>query len=244
MGYGQGKGLYLKELTECCFADLWIHVTNDGSALYIGSTVMESEFCNIHCYNNGSVSNKEATIVIASQQDADSSNNLHFDKVYVLLPAYIGLEIGTETGKYHPRLIYFSQSFFHGWLPEELLAPYDLLYIRNCDRQRGVTITDSRFTNPGKSKSAVHLGENTLAQITNCNFGVILREGEFIRADANSTLIATGNVFHDLGSSGAVAIRAEKANTIIENNVFFAEPSSIHIEQPKSSEVHGNMFSK
>jgi hypothetical protein len=244
IGYGHGKGIYLNELTECCFADLWIHVTNDGSALYINSTVMESEFQNIHCYNNGSVNNKEATIIIASQQEGDSSNNLHFDKVYVLLPAYIGVEIGTDAGKYHPRLIYFSQSFFHGWWPEKFLAPYDQIYIRNCDPQRGVTITDSRFTLPGKSKSSVHLGENTIAQIANCTFGYTLGEEDLIRADSNSTLIAANNIFHSLSGSGSTAIRAEKANTIIENNVFFAEPNSIYIEQPKSSVVQGNIFSK
>jgi len=238
MGYGQGKGIYLNELTECCFADLWIHVTNDGAALYLDSTVMESEFHNIHCYNNGSVANKEATIVIASSQSpAGPHNNLHFDKVYVLLPAYIGLEIGTDTGDYHPRLVYFTQSFFHSWWPEEFLAlaPYDQIYVHKGDPLTGLTITESRFTVPADNKSSIHLGEKTCAQVANCIF-----TGKCsITADTGSTLIAANNIF-----KGPIAIQAEKANTIIEGNAFFSGPNSIKIEQPKNSVLQGNMFPK
>jgi glycine cleavage system aminomethyltransferase T len=46
-----------------------------------------------------------------------------------------------DTGTYHPRLIYFSHCFFHGWYPEKFLAPYDLIYIstaRHYDNRQPV----------------------------------------------------------------------------------------------------------
>jgi len=244
VGYGHGKGIYLKGLSECNFADLWIHVTNDGAALYLDSTVMETEFRNIHCYNNGSLENKEATLVIDSQQEGDSNNNLHFDKVYILLPSYIGVQIGSENKKYAPRLIYFSHCFFHGWYPLEYLAPYDLIRIQHSDFQRGVTITESRFTLPGAGCAAVHLGPDTLAQVSNCNFG----GPDYIRAEAGAKLIATGNCFNTPINVNAhtnnLAIRAEKAETIIQNNIFVAGPDCVRIEEPKHSILESNIFTK
>jgi len=244
VGYGCGKGIYLKGLSECNFVDLWIHITNDGAALYLDSTVMETEFRNIHCYNNGSAENKEATLVIDSQQEGDSNNNLHFDKVYILLPSYIGVQIGSEGKKYAPRLIYFSHCFFHGWYPLKYLAPYDLIQIQHCAPQRGVTITESRFTLPGAGCAAVHLGPDTLAQVSNCNFGGLAAKSDYIRADARAKLIATDNCFNTLNQAENLAIRAEKADTIIQNNVFLAGPDCVRIEQPKNSILQSNIFTK
>ena len=67
VGNGRGKGIYLTGVTECICDDLAIHSTCDGAAIYADKTVMETEFRSIVCYVNGSIKNREATIVVASQ---------------------------------------------------------------------------------------------------------------------------------------------------------------------------------
>jgi hypothetical protein len=149
VGNGRGKGIYLAGVTECICDDLAIHSTYDGAAIYADKTVMETEFRSIVCYVNGSIKNREATIVVASQERGDANNNLQFTRVHVLLPNYIGVQIGTDE-TYPPRLIFFTQSFFHGWLPFERTAPYDLFVVREADPERGIVISASRFTNTGE----------------------------------------------------------------------------------------------
>ena len=132
VGNGRGKGIYLTGVTECICDDLAIHSTYDGAAIYADRTVMETEFRSIVCYVNGSIKNREATIVVASQDGGDANNNLQFTRVHVLLPNYVGVQIGTDKTS-PPRLIFFTQSFFHGWLPLDRTAPYDLFLVHAAD---------------------------------------------------------------------------------------------------------------
>ena len=156
VGNGRGKGIYLTGVTECICDDLAIHSTYDGAAIYADKTVMETEFRSIVCYANGSIKNSEATIVVASQDDGDGNNNLQFTRVHVLIPNYIGVQIGTDK-TFPPRLIFFTQSFFHGWLPFERTAPYDLFVVREADSERGIVISASRFTNTGSKNAMLHV---------------------------------------------------------------------------------------
>jgi hypothetical protein len=239
IGDGHGKGIYLNELSECSCADLWIHTTEEGAALYLDSTVMETDFHNIHCYNTGSLTNREAALVIASQAAGDSNNNLHFDKVYILLPNYIGVEIGTEAGKRHPRLIYFTQSFFHGWLPVSFAPPCDLFLVRHTFPERGVTVSDSRFTNSGPRSSIVSVEEGAF-QAANCSFG----GGAFagcIHGAPGTRLNVTGCTFHG-GAASACSLWANRSHVIFSHNSLLEAAKGLRLESPASAVVTDNVF--
>ena len=237
-GEGRGKGIYLNELTECCCADLWIDTTYDGAALYVNSTVMVSEFHNIHCYGNGSVDSQEATLVIASQTEGDANNNLHFDKVYILLPNYRGVEIGAETGGRHPRLIFFTQSFFHGWGP--VAAPYDLFHIHACDTTRGVVVSDSRFTQAGETSSLVHV-ETGGIRISSCVLGGGTG-GTAITAESGTQVQVTDSRLQ-VRSSPECSLRAEGADVTFVNNQLDGSGQTLQLHSVASALVTGNHFS-
>jgi hypothetical protein len=237
VGNGRGKGIYLSGVTECICDDLAIHSTYDGAAIYADQTVMESEFRSIVCYVNGSIKNREGTIVVASQDGGDANNNLQFTRVHVLLPNYVGVQIGTGKPS-PPRLIFFTQSFFHGWLPFERTAPYDLFLVHAADPERGIVISASRFTNAGKTNAMLHVQKGAV-DLTDS----ILGGGTgntVILADPNTRLSIRGNTFHHV-MSGQWSLDATRADVIFAHNML--DPHGrIRMQDAATAVVTGNRF--
>ena len=227
---------------------------------------MESEFRNIHCYGNGSPESEQATLVLASQPEGDANNNLHFDKVYVLHPNYKGVEIGTLNGGRHPRLIFFTQSFFHGWLPTA--APYDLFCINASATTRGVIVSDSRFTQAGERCSLVHVKTGGV-RISNCILGggtgeaaVVAQPGTEVsvtgttmqeRQNSRRSLSAHAAdvrfVDNQVEGSGQCVELHSVTSAIVANNRFSSDPRqpAIRLDKSGSDEsgsilIHGNIF--
>ncbi len=239
VGNGRGKGIYLTGVTECICDDLAIHSTYDGAAIYADATVMETEFRSIVCYVNGSIKNREATIVVASQDGGDGNNNLQFTRVHVLLPNYIGVQIGTDK-KSPPRLIYFTQSFFHGWLPFERTAPYDLFLVHSSDPERGIVISASRFTNTGKSNAMLHV-EKGAVNLTDSILGGGTGK-TVILADPGTKVSVRGNMFHHV-AMGEWELDANRADVIFAQNILGPQ-GRIRVQDPRTAVVTGNRFGR
>jgi hypothetical protein len=242
IGDARGKGIYLKQMSECCLENLWIHMTYDGAALFLDDMVMESEFINIHCYGNGSEANREASLVINSQDGGDSSNNLHFDKVYILHTNYIGVEIGRSSRPAPPRLLFFKHCFFHGWLPLERTAPYELIRCDGCDLQRGVTLSDCRITNAGRDSPLIRLVRGSMrinGSIFGGGWGPIA-----IRADPGTRIGVSECTFHGT-RNGRQALSATDAEVRFVNNVVDPDDGgqqSVVLVSPRAAVVSGNLF--
>lgn len=239
MGNGRGKGIYLNGVTECICDDLAIHSTCDGAAIYADSTVMETEFRSIVCYVNGSIRNREATIVVASQDAGDSNNNLHFTRVHVLLPNYVGAQIGTDKAL-PPRLIFFSQSFFHGWLPLERTAPYDLLLVHAVNPDRGVVVTTSRFTAPGQASAMLHV-EKGAADLTDSSLGGGAGRA-IVLADPGTKVSVRGNRFHSI-LGGEWSLDADDADIVFAQNMLDSR-GRIRLKDVRTAVVSGNRFGR
>lgn len=209
-GYQHGKGIYMKELVESWFKDLWIIGTHDGAAIHIDSTVMECEFHSIHCFSNGNASNNEASIIISSQKKGDANNNLHFHGVYVQNNNYIGMHIGDSTLACHPRLLYFHNCMFHSWLPP---LPYDLVYIEKMDAKRGMIMTDSRLTASHNDNVYINLNSGSL-HVANCIIGAAPTA---FRALKGTCLSLRGNTIHNVKT----LVRAYGANIIFSGNIIY-----------------------
>jgi hypothetical protein len=239
VGNGRGKGIYLNGVTECICDDLAIHSTYDGAAIYADKTVMESEFRSIVCYVNGSIKNREATIVIASQDRGDANNNLQFTRVHVLLPNYIGVQIGTDKAS-PPRLIFFTQSFFHGWLPFERTAPYDLFLVHSADPDRGIVISASRFTNCGKTNAMLHVekgGVNLTDSVLGGGTGKTV-----ILAEPATKVSIRGNTFHNT-LNGEWDVDATGADVIFAQNTLDPQ-GRIRLQDARTAVVTGNRFER
>jgi hypothetical protein len=239
VGNGRGKGIYLAGVTECICDDLAIHSTYDGAAIYADKTVMETEFRSIVCYVNGSIKNREATIVVASQERGDANNNLQFTRVHVLLPNYIGVQIGTDE-TYPPRLIFFTQSFFHGWLPFERTAPYDLFVVREADPERGIVISASRFTNTGEKNAMLHVEKGAVSLSDSILGGGTGRT--VILADPGTKVSIRGNTFHDV-VNGEWALDASAADIIFVHNTLGSQ-GRIRLQEAQTAVVTGNRFGR
>jgi hypothetical protein len=236
VGMGQGKGIYLNEVTECSCSNLAIHGTCDGAAVYADTTVMESIFRDIVCYVNGSVKNREATFVIASQDTGDANNNLVFDRIHALLPNYVGVQVGTDKAQ-HPRLIYFTKSFFHGWLPLERTAPYDLFLVHGTFPHRGVFISESRFTITQEDKSLLHVRSGAV-RVTGCSFDG--GPSAAVTADPGAKLVLSESFFQDR-THGPAAVTVRGADAVINGNSF-GEGQRVFLDTPRSAIISGNRF--
>jgi hypothetical protein len=239
VGSGRGKGIYLKGVTECLCEDLAIHSTYDGAAIYADSTVMESEFRSIVCYVNGSMKNREATIVVASQDSGDANNNLQFNRVHVLLPNYVGVQIGTGR-RLPPRLIFFNHAFLHGWLPLERTAPYDLFLVHEADPDRGVVISASRITNAGRDKALLNV-EKGIVDLVDSSLGGGTGRA-VIAAGPGSKVSIRGNAFHAI-ISGPWGLDADRADVVFAQNMLDAQ-GRIRLREVQTAVVAGNRFGR
>lgn len=245
IGFDHGKGIHLSHIAECMLNDLWIHTTPDGAALYADYSVLESYFSNIYCVRNGNVKNREGTIVIRSQDDGDANNNLHFSNIHVIYPNYTGLEIGSEK-KTPPRLIFFTQSFFHGTLPIENASPYDLIRVHATDPERGIAISASRITHTGKDHALVHV-ENGMVDITDCVVGGGTGKA-IIMADPGTKVSIRGNTFEGVRNLAWIPIEvpcldATRADITFTQNKI--DPKCrLNLNDPVSAIVTANRFGR
>jgi hypothetical protein len=242
-GRRQGKGIYMDTFWCSSFENLWI--SNTGNALYMRH-VRESDFSNIHLIANGDPEQAEASVIMT-----DENNNLHFRGLFVIYPNYIGLEMkptsasDTEIPEI-PRLVFISQSMFHGWLREEGAAPYDLIRIADLDAHRvgmlaDVVIRDSRITVAGPGHASVNV-INSPVTIANCV--VTATEGKYvIRASEAARVRIVGNTFHSGNREGSkYALYTEDAEVIFKDNVLIGRNLAVRFAPASNSIVTDNRF--
>ncbi len=257
----KGKGIYMNTFWSCVFENLWIQ--NTGNALYL-CHACESDFSNIYLIANGDADAKEASLIMTA-----GNNNIHFRGLYVIYPNYIGMElIGTrEEGMGVPRLVFITQSMFHGWLrtPEKIeldrsgppskpwhgtgptvAAPHDLIRIRDLDAHRvgslaDVVIRDSRITVAGPGHASVNV-INSPVTISNC---VITATGGkyVIRASEAARVTVTANTFHSGSANGSqYALHVEDAEVIFKDNVLNGRNLRVHLAPASNSIIADNRF--
>jgi len=254
----KGKGISMDTFWCSSFENLWIQ--NTGNALRLRH-VRESDFTNIYLIANGDAEAKEASVIMVEEND-----NLHFRGLAVVYPNYIGMElIGQRDSRQIPRLVYITQSFFHGWLrtPERLdltgqqtgpwhgtgptvASPYDLIRISDLDAHRhgclaDVVIRDSRITVAGPDHASVNVVNSPLT-IANCV--ITATEGKcVIRASDKARVTVTGNTFHcgsEIGSKYALLV--EDAEVIFKDNVLNGNNLNVRLAPAHNSVIVNNRF--
>jgi hypothetical protein len=73
-GEGRGRGLYLERVFNATVQNLFITHTGDGAGLCVGPFGMECVFDNVVLHTCGNAENKEASVVIAAQEEGDPGN--------------------------------------------------------------------------------------------------------------------------------------------------------------------------
>ncbi|MCA1808597.1 MAG: hypothetical protein LC725_03930 [Lentisphaerae bacterium] len=240
-GNGQGKGIFLKCLTESTFRDLWINGTADGAALYLDVAVMECVFENLHLSNCGSPANREATIAMPSR-NGNGANNLHLRGIYVIFPQYIGIEIGSDDMPGDPRLVWFEHCMLHGWHQLTTPAPYDLIRVNRTNPERGIAFSDCRIgmgandADPENRHLYVRQGRVALE-------GCVIGGGQskrMLQVDAGGVLYATGNTFH--GQVAESVLQAEGAAVTFANNHIDVRhgPVLLDLRSPRLARIMDN----
>lgn len=240
---GRGKGIYISNVAESTLKDLWILRTRAGAGLHLDQSVMELTVFSVHFTDNGNAALEEASVVISSQTSGDANNNLRFDKTFVIFPNYIGVEIGAGTGKIGPRLIFFNQCMFHGWLPIPKVAPFDLILVRNLFSELGVIIRDSRLTNTGEKNAylSVERGEVKM-------FGNVLgggRGGHMIRGGDGARLLVSGNTFQEIKNPNgekSFVLEASGSEISFKDNTLGKNSGQVRLLRPRSAIVSNNSF--
>lgn len=222
-GNHQGKGISMQCAIECTVENVSIYNTHAGAGIYLKYRVMESTFTNIHMLNNGNRENKEAAIVVSSQDPelhaSDAINNLYFDKVFVIYPNYIAMDIGGGGYPLKPRLINIINSMFHGNLPIATVVPYDFLKV-NMDEngERGLRIGRTRFTVKHEDCNYIDVKDGDVL-ITECIIGA--NNGNFaINGDKKARIRVLANSFHTCESSNI--LRMKSNNYIFRDNEIIA----------------------
>jgi len=249
-GEGAGKGIYLENISGAALQSIWIARTGGGSGLYLGPSVMESVFEDIHMLANGNAEKQAPAVVISSQPDGDASNNLHFDKFFVIYPNHIAFSVGGP-GARHPRLIFISHAMFHGWLP--LPKPYDLIRIVHLD-YRGLVLQQSRLGNGGHDSALLRVEQGDVKVTDNVIGG---GSGKYaILGEAEATLTITGNTIHgsndlpdiyrqtpnyDPQQSFLVLLRGTQAT--FKDNIVMEGASGLRLSPGFNCLVTGNRFS-
>jgi hypothetical protein len=231
-----GKGFYLRGFWSSVFNNLWIQ--NTGNALSINH-VKESDFANIYLINNGDEEKKEPSVFITG------GNNLHFSGLYVIYQNYIGLEV--DRGK----LIFISQSMFHGWLKREgETAKYPLIQVKdsNGDRKKegrykaDFVLENSRITVGGEGTNAINVINSpvTVTQcVATCGFG-----NTVISATQNARVNASNNSFYSFKPlpMGSYVLFAEDSEVIFKNNVVSFQNLQVCLKAVRNSIIADNRF--
>ncbi len=254
----RGKGIFMDTFWCSSFENLWIQ--NTDNALYLHH-VRESDFTNIYLISNGSVELKEPSVVLIGE-----NNNIHFRNLSVVYPNYIGMDLigKTDEGIDVPRLVYLTQSFFHGRLaaPDELpreydgkmekdfgrtiAAPFDLIRLTDLGAHRhgclaDVVIRDSRITVAGPGAASVNCINSPLT-VANCV--MTATEGEcVIRASKKSRVTVTGNTIHCGSETGSrYSLQVVDAEVIFKDNVLNGINLNIALAPASNSIIANNRF--
>ncbi len=229
-----GKGIYLKRFWSTSFENLWIQ--NTSTAIYVRN-LHESDFSNIYLINNGNASKKEASVFITN------ADNLHFSGLYVIYPNYIGLEIVNNA-----KIIFITQSMFHGWLKREGKSEHNLIEIRDLNNNKegrmksDIVIENSRITVGGEGSSVVNIVNSpvTMRQcVATPGFG-----SNMISATENSRINISDNSFYSLKPLpvGANVLYAENSEVIFKNNVISNLNMQVRLKAVRNSIFADNRF--
>lgn len=244
-GIYQGKGIYLQNVFDSHLDGLWIANTGAGAGLFLEDWVGESNFTNLHLINCGNVESRQAAVVIHSSSE-NPCNNIQFRGLYVIFPIYRGLDIHSEGGPRPPKLIFISQSMFHGWLPRpgRDTTPADLIHIENTDRARGISFDQCRFTAADHKFSLLKVINGTVA-VSNSVIGAI--SGRWVKAgiwaEGGSKLRIVGNTFHEVDTAGERhLLYAKDAQVVFTNNDVSGRSARLSFLPGQNSIVADNTF--
>lgn len=239
-GKKKGKGIYMNFVFESNLENLWFHNIYSGAALFLDESVRECSFSKLYFFDTGSPENGQASIVIASQKSGDAHNNLRFDRVQVIFPRYRGVDIGYGDFPSKPRLIFFTQSMFHGLLPIQSAPPYDLIYIGNANTTVGIVISESRITNTQDGYAFVHLIRGSLT-MNNCVIGG--GRGTYaVKAEKESKLILTGNTFHGGPSNQEYSVYLAGGEIIFTGNSLQGSGNRVCLVPASKAVIANNIF--
>ncbi len=220
-----GKGISLNGFWSSSFMNLWMQ--NIGNALTLNQ-IHESDFRGVYLIDTGNEKNKEAGIVI------NGCDNIHMSGIYVIYQNYIGMEVNFS------KLVFITQSMFHGWLVKDNMIPakYPHILIKNSNSattgingtyipsvnsnnnryEADVVIENSRITVGGKGTSVIDIINSpfTLRQcVATCGFGTSI-----ISAAKDSRVNISDNSFYTylLLPAGTYVFYGEDSEVIFKNN--------------------------
>jgi len=231
-----GKGIFLHGFWSSSFKNLWIQ--NTGNALTL-KKVSESDFANIYLINNGDENSRESGLFI------HGGNNLHFSGLYVIYQNYIGLEM------LQGKLVFITQSMFHGWLPRLGGPPkYPLIQIRDLNEDKknegrfksDLVLENSRITVGGGETGVVNIINSpvTLRQcVATASYGQAI-----VSASENARVNLSDNSFYSLNPlpAGKYVLYAEDSEVIFKNNVISKLNLQVCLKGVKNSIVADNRF--
>lgn len=230
-----GMGLYLERFWSSSFENLWIQNTNH--AIHI-NRLHESDFSNIYMINNGNSADKTPCIKI------EGCDNIHFSGLYVIYSNYIGMEITNGA-----KLVFISQSMFHGWLPRlEKTSGYPLIEIRDLNKKKearfksDVVIENSRITVGSNGTNAVNI-INSSVTIKQCvatpGFGKAM-----VSATYDSRVNISDNSFYSLKPLpvGHYVLYAEDSEVFFNNNVVSSLNLQLCLRGARNSIIADNRF--
>jgi hypothetical protein len=195
---------------------------------------------NIYLINNGDENNKESGIFI------EGCDNLHFRGLYVIYQNYIGLKISAGS-----KLVFITQSMFHGWLPRHGgAAKFPLVQIEdlNNDRKKegrfksDVVIENSRITVGGDGTNVIDIINSpiTLKQcVATTGFSKNL-----ISATENSRINVSDNSFYCLKPlpAGENVVYAEDSEVLFKNNVISSLNLKVSLAAARNCIIADNRF--
>jgi hypothetical protein len=231
-----GKGIFLRRFWSSSFENIWIQ--NTGNALTI-DRVHESDFSNIYLINNGDEEKKESGLFITGV------DNLHFSGLYIIYQNYIGLEV------LRGKLVFITQSMFHGWLPRHgKSSKYPIIQIKDLNEDKknegrfksDVVIENSRITVGGEGTAVINIINSpvTLRQcVATSGFG-----NKVISATKNSRVNISDNSFYSLKPlpAGAYVLYAEESEVFFKNNVISSLNLQVCLKAARNSIIADNRF--
>ena len=175
----------------------------------------------------------------------------------LIYPNYIGLEMVGDPAdsRSAPRLVWITDSMFHGWLPPKGIwgkapyseaAPYDLIYLKDCDSQKDgrtdVVFANCRITVAGRGQASVNVINSP---ITIRNSVITATAGKYVvRASEGAQIRLTGNSFHGSNPEGCnYAVHADKAEVLVKDNRLVGHNLQIALSPGLNSIIADNRFS-
>lgn len=137
-----------------------------------------------------------------------------------------------------PRLIFFSQSMFHGWMNNDHL--FDLIHLKDVDSFRGVHFADCRITS-GQNEHALLKAINSRVTVSNSIIGISsLGAAKYgIHGTKGAKIKAIGNTFQ--GGDGHVLF-TQDSEIIFSQNTIVNDNLNIKLAPASNSIITQNRF--